>query len=312
MKPPTFGDYADRVRGLARVAHRQDRGIDGTDLRKPGIGPILSVVTVTFNSAATLERTIASISAQTYSPIEYIIIDGGSTDGTLKVIEKFASRLAYWHSSKDHGISDAFNLGLSVASGKYVAFVNSDDWMSATQAELAVGALENSQASFAFGRLAFHTPDGSLRYCMDGDPRYWRNIRWRMPHINHATVVARRDAYATVGLFDLRRRIAMDYDWHLRAELRGLRGTYVPDMLGHMSEGGVCDKQWAIGLKEVREIAIAHGQGFLVPSVVFMIRTARAWTRIGLHKIAPASLVNRLHSLVNPRFKISSVHQGER
>jgi glycosyltransferase involved in cell wall biosynthesis len=312
MMPPTFSDYADRVGELARVAHRKDHGIDGIDLRKPGIGPILSIITVTFNSAATLERTIASISAQTYSPIEYIIIDGGSTDGTLRVIENFANRLAYWHSSKDQGISDAFNLGLSVASGKYVAFVNSDDWMSATQAELAVAALEKTQASFAFGRLAFHSQDGALRYCMDGDPRYWRNIRWRMPHINHATVVARRDAYSTVGLFDLRRRIAMDYDWHLRAELRGLRGTYVPEMLGHMSEGGVCDRDWMTGLKEVREIAIAQGQGFVVPSVVYIVRAARAWTRIGLHKIAPARFVNRLHALVNPRFKISSVHPSER
>lgn len=87
----------------------------------------ISVVTVCFNSAATLEKTMLSVLNQTYSDVEYIIIDGGSTDGTVDIIKKYADRLAYWVSEPDRGIYDAMNKGISVATGDYINFMNSDD-----------------------------------------------------------------------------------------------------------------------------------------------------------------------------------------
>ena len=89
------------------------------------INPKISVVTVSYNAVETIEETILSIINQTYDKVEYIIIDGGSTDGTVDIIKKYADHLAYWVSEPDKGIYDAMNKGIDVATGDYINFMNS-------------------------------------------------------------------------------------------------------------------------------------------------------------------------------------------
>lgn len=282
---------------------RRDVSIDRVQLQTLRDVPILTVVTAAFNSERTIERTIQSILGQTYRYIEYIIIDGGSTDRTLEIIDKYRSSIAFVRSGRDGGISQAFNLGIEASTGRYVTFVNSDDWMSPGQAAIAVNALESTNADFVFGKLAMHAADGSELYTVDGSPVYWKNIKYRMPHINHPTVVVRRTAYEKVGPFDPRVRVAMDFDWHMRAEQQGVRGVYAPALLGHMSTGGICDTQWRRGLEEVREIAIRHGHSKFLAHAFYMTRVIRAYGRIGLQRVAPAAFVNALHRVVNPRYR---------
>ena len=88
---------------------------------------LISVVTVSYNAVATIEQTILSVVNQTYPHIEYIIIDGGSTDGTVDVIKKYADRIAYWVSEPDKGIYDAMNKGIKVATGEWINFMNCGD-----------------------------------------------------------------------------------------------------------------------------------------------------------------------------------------
>lgn len=94
--------------------------------------PLISIITVVYNDVKHLEETMLSVLNQTYQPVEYIVIDGGSTDGAAAIIKKYASRLAYWVSEKDNGIADAMNKGITKATGEWIDFINSGDYFVST------------------------------------------------------------------------------------------------------------------------------------------------------------------------------------
>src|SRR5262245_46093523 len=181
----------------------EDTGVQpGKDKGVPDPG-LVTIITVVLNRAATLGRAIESVLGQSYAPIEHVVIDGGSTDGTLEVIRRYADGLAYWISEPDRGISDAFNKGLAAASGAFIGLLNADDWLEADQVGLAVAALERTGADFTFGDLICHGADGRARHRIKGDPHYARSIRLGMPAVNHPTMLVRRRVYERVGGFAL-------------------------------------------------------------------------------------------------------------
>jgi GT2 family glycosyltransferase len=261
--------------------------------------PLVSIVTVVLNGAATIERALMSVRAQDHAPIEHHVLDGGSTDGTVAILERHGPQLASWTSAPDRGISDAFNQGLARARGRYVGLLNADDWLGPGQIGRAVAALEASGAAFAFGDLVYHDPAGRPLHVIKGDPGYARRVRRLMPDVNHPTMLVRRSVYEAIGGFDPGYYVAMDYDWLLRAHRAGHRGVYVPGLVGHMTLAGASDRRFIQGLAEVRQIAIAHGLPRPLAYGLFGCRAVKGFGRRALRRLAPASLYHRLRAAVH-------------
>lgn len=269
--------------------------------RPPGDAGLVSLVTVCLNAARTIERTLASIHAQRGVAFEHVVVDGGSTDGTLELVRAQLRPGDWLLSEPDHGISDALNKGVALAAGRAVQFVHADDWLEPGQIARACAALDSTGADFVFGDLMFHERDGT-RFLYRGEADYARSIGRRMPNLNHPTVLARRDCFERIGLFDQRYRCAMDYDWFLRLHLAGGKGVHLPGLRGNMSHDGVSNLRWRRTMREVAEIAQAHGRPAALAS-------AEMWYQIG--KIAAGRTVKHhagplyrlVRRLINPSYR---------
>jgi len=166
--------------------------------------PLISIVTVVYNGSEFIEETITSVLSQTYKKIEYIIIDGGSTDGTIDVIRNYEDAITYWVSEKDNGMYDALNKGFDRATGDIFAYLNSDDlYKSPDIIEKVVDQFHNSDTSLVFGDIELINKDGnSLNvYKSLALPRLL--IKWlaRLPFAQQSSFWT-REAYKKIGGFD--------------------------------------------------------------------------------------------------------------
>jgi GT2 family glycosyltransferase len=296
MVPPTFDDYR-------AITERRQEALRGMPR------PRVTLITVTFKARRTLEQTIDSIQAQTFADLEHVVVDGGSEDGTVELLRAKLRPHDYWISEPDRGISDAFNKGVALAAGDLIQFVNADDWLSPRQVEMAVRGLDATGADFVFGDVIFHR-GGRADFRYVGEPHYAKSIRRLMPALNHATALARRDAFERVGLFDLRYRCAMDYDWFLRLHLAGGRGAYLPELVGHMNHDGVSNTQYLRTLREVEAIAVAHGRNRNLARLERLARALKA--AIGRQLKGPALPIYRLvRSHINRSYRPLDAAEGE-
>lgn len=211
----------------------------GTRLSNPGkvLPPRVSIVTVVYNGAATLERTIQSVLGQDFPGIEYIIVDGGSTDGTLEVIHKYEDRLAYWCSAKDNGIYDAMNKGVALCTGEWVGLINADDaYMEGAVAKAMQAAQGHPEANIVHGDILVHYPNGAekVKHAKRSGflLKYWEMV------LNHPSFFVRR-AYYGSHPFDPRFRVSGDHHWTLRAWMEDpAQFLYIPEVLALFTAGG--------------------------------------------------------------------------
>jgi glycosyltransferase involved in cell wall biosynthesis len=181
--------------------------------------PLFSIITITYNSKAYLEETIRSVLDQDFADFEYLLVDGGSTDGTLALIEKYAARdrRIRWLSEPDKGIADAMNKGIRMASGDIVAHLHSDDlYLPDTLARVAAAFQANPTAQWATGRVHFIDASGTIRLTTDFKVPYTYDRLLRKNLIVHPATFVRRPVFTEAGLFDPHLKYAMDYDLWLR------------------------------------------------------------------------------------------------
>ena len=204
--------------------------------------PKVTIVTACYNRVATIRETIESVLAQDYEHVEYIIIDGASTDGTQRIVEEYASRLAHFLSEPDHGMYEALNKGLRMATGDIIGWVHSDDVLYDTHTLSAiVDAFKSSQAQMVYADGLFvrsDRPKAVVRNWIGGTYRPWKVRHGWLPL--HPTCYIRRDYLAQVGLYDESFKIAADTEWLLRVLLHpDLHIHYLRRYVIRMRMGGL-------------------------------------------------------------------------
>ena len=175
-------------------------------------GVKISIVTVCFNSAKTIEQTIKSVLNQSYKNIEYIVIDGGSTDGTLDIIRKYEPYITYWVSEPDKGIYDAMNKGIKASNGELIAFINSDDWYHEDAMQHFAEVYERQPADVLFGDIIFIN---------DNEEKYVSNENVDLDKLMYTNMlchqaICTRTVLMKENPFDLQYKIAADYDFLLK------------------------------------------------------------------------------------------------
>ena len=218
---------------------------------------LVSVLTPCYNSVKTIEKTLECIEKQTYQNIEYIIVDGGSTDGTLELIEQHRSRLPEQFtliSEKDNGIYDAMNKGISMAKGQLIGIVNSDDWYENDTIEQIVKHYQGNTYEVVYGMQRTYLngkEKATFIYHHDFLPEQM---------ITHPTCFVTKETYEGMGVFDLKYRSAADYDLMLRFyESKKVVFTPIYQILSNFQLGGMSSSQ--VGVRE--NATIRYERGFL-------------------------------------------------
>jgi len=188
--------------------------------------PLISIITITFNSEKTLSDTIESILNQSYKNIEYIIVDGKSMDGTLEIIDSYSSRikdrgiLFRLLSEKDKGIGDAWNKGLKMVTGKIVGMLNSDDWYDSNTLELVSNCLNPELAELSYGICKRLNEKKELIEIMQG--RFQKNKVYLNFGFSYTTCFLTQKVFDEIGGFNIKYKIAIDSDFLLRCLNHGI------------------------------------------------------------------------------------------
>lgn len=212
--------------------------------------PLISIITVCFNSQETISRTLNSILNQTYSPIEYIVIDGASSDDTISIIQKYERRFAerdikfIWVSEPDQGLYDALNKGINLSSGQIIGIINSDDYYEANAVKSIVEAYRsNADIGIFYGFLRVLQDNKELviyRYNFD---YFLLNMQSGvMTSAQHPTCFVKKSVYNDIGTFDLAFSIAADYDFLLRAAKNGVKFLALDQIIANFTKGGLSDR----------------------------------------------------------------------
>lgn len=203
----------------------------------------ISIITVCYNSESTIRDTIESVISQSYPNIEYIVIDGGSQDSTLNIINEYENKIYKLISEADHGIYDAMNKGISVSTGDIVGILNSDDYFysDSSVADIATAFELNKKVDLVYGDVVFVNPVNTNKivrlYSSKNFKPYKLRFGWMPPH--PASFIT-RSSYEKIGIYSLKYKISSDYEFFVRMLLvHKLTYVRINKIIVNMRAGGV-------------------------------------------------------------------------
>lgn len=232
----------------------------------------ISIITVCYNSAKFIRTAIESVLKQSYHNIEYIIVDGESSDGTLDIINSYAEGVTTLISESDKGIYDAMNKGVAIATGDYIAFLNSDDfYVSENAISQVVAALSTSKTDCIFANINYVKMEESSQVV-----RKWRTGPFIKSgfqkgwHPAHPTFIVKREIYERCGNFDLSFSLAADFELMLRyLERYSISHAYLDEVLIHMRLGGATSSSLRNSIKQNKECYRAFEKNKVSVSVLY-------------------------------------------
>ena len=205
----------------------------------------ISIITAVYNNQAHIGQCISSVLSQTYPNIEYIIVDGKSTDETLDVIKSYEKKISKWVSEPDKGIYDALNKGIALATGDVIGFLHSDDvFDNPSVIEIIADKFLQTGCDATYGDLVYVSKTDITKIV-----RYWKSCPFEVKKFRHGwmpphpTLFMTKEVYNSYGTFDLCYRIASDYELMLRTVGSGqLKCEYIPQIITRMRMGGASNK----------------------------------------------------------------------
>lgn len=242
-KPPCFDTSVDGMQTLLKTPDSEQKIAEG-GLRLQGLykcssedKPLITVATVVYNGAEFLEETIKSVIEQSYDNVEYIIVDGGSTDGTLEIIKKYDHAIDYWVSEPDKGIYDAMNKGIDLGSGDWINFMNAGDFFYDNDTLLKVFNLKNT-----FSGCHVIYGDHEVRYPTKRKIVKAGKVKnlWKGSQFCHQSAFVSL-AYHNINKFNIKRKIVADFEFFFKAYQDSKVMKYVPVTVSNVSAGGVSD-----------------------------------------------------------------------
>lgn len=202
---------------------------------------VITLITVVYNGEEFLEQAIQSVLNQNYPHVEYLIVDGRSTDGTLEIIKKYSSEISAWRSEPDRGIYDAMNKGISMASGDLIGVLNSDDLLHENVlSEIARIADRFPEYDYYYGSVSRMKKNGEIyEKAIPVEVERLKERKYRQIPYPHGGLYIRNRVFNTIGSYNLRYKINADYDLILRMLDREMKGYPLPFAISKYRDGGV-------------------------------------------------------------------------
>ena len=234
----------------------------------------ISIITVCFNSEKTIRDTLDSIEKQDYSNMEYIIIDGGSTDNTLKILTEYSHIITVLVSEPDSGLYDAMNKGVILSQGAVIGILNSDDLYQDSKviSDIMYEFHNNLELDITFGNLVYVKSDDTSKVVRNWISKEYYSEFFESGNVPpHPSLFVRKNVYNEAGLFDLDFKIAADYEFMLRIfKLHNFNSKYVNRLIVRMRLGGASNSSFSSIIDQNKEVLKAWRKNKLNTSFYLM------------------------------------------